>query len=303
MTFLDNLGAALGFGALTLEIEPQGTRHFRGEPMYCVLRVRGGKVPQTILALSAILRNYRSDGKNVYLTVLNDAHLGENMTIAPGEVREFPVAFPLQDYASLTRKHVAGVQVDAAARIARGRARHGSAVLYVVPEREFFVVGEAMNSLGFSVHSPFEETPKGNGILRAVFDVRPELQAQAQRLELFLACRGRHMEGKLVLHRSPASVGEFLKTNVLRQQQSVSFDIERADLLMPNKQANMAVALHTLRDILSQVLILPEHESGWMLRASSSPIEDSDELLRPAESASPTDPAELLRPMEEKNTV
>jgi ferredoxin, 2Fe-2S len=119
-------------------------------------------------------------------------------------------------------------------------------------------------------------------------------------LELFLAKRGDQMQGKFVLHRPHSFIEPFFRSGSVRPQNTLSFELECAALHSLDRAANVTAAIPLLRELLGQLMILPEQPSGWMLRASHAPLEDSEELLRPAASASPTDPAELLRPMREE---
>jgi|GEM_PF-3930055 len=298
MTVFDNIGAAFGIGEVTLTLETETKVHSRGEPVRCLVRVFGGKVPQKITVLKVTLRNYRSDGKNFYFTTFDHKTVVDLEKIATGEMREIPLVFHLPDAASLTRKHTSGVRLDVEAKILRGVMRRHGIYLNVEPHRECSVLTAAMNALGFAQKTRFEEAPKQGNIVRGVFDIRRELQDQADRIELFIGVSGVWVEGKMILHVHKSSVGDYLKAAVGLQKQSVTFQIPRSTLQTVSSFANIQNAINSLRDTLAHALILPEHATGWMLRPSQAPEIGKDELLRPVATATPTDAEELLRPHE-----
>ena len=302
MKFVDSIGAAFGFGAVSLTIETENGVQYRGEPVRCLVRVFGGRVPQTIISITVNLRNYRINGQSVNYTTLDTQTFVDVEKIMPGEMREISCVLRLPDEASLTVKHQAGVRIDAEAKILYGVMRRRALSLDVEPHRECFLLTSAMSALGFPLRSRFVEVPNQGRTVRAGFSIRPELQDQADSVELYAVVSGQWLRGRMVLHTHRASVGDYLKAAVGLQKQSVAFEIPRNALRTPDEFANLKHGMNALRETLAQALILPEHAAGWMLRASQAPEIGKDELLRPAAGNPSTDSAELLRPDETRET-
>lgn len=296
MTVFDNIGAAFGIGGITLALETDTAVHPRGEPVRCLVRVFGGKVPQKITVLKVTLRNYHLEGPNTTVRAFDQKTVVDLDKIEAGEMREIPLVFPLPDDASLTRKPISGVRLDAEAKILRGVMRRHTLLLNVEPHRECRILASAMNTLGFTMKTLFEEVTKQGNTVRAVFDVRPELRDQADRLELFVGITGTWVKGLMILHVHKSSVGDYLKAAVGVQNQSVTFQIPRTSLQTPDSFITLQNAINTLRDTLAHALILPENAASWMLRPSQAPQSGKDELLRPAAESNPTNANELLRP-------
>ena len=296
MTVFDSIGASFGIGGITLALETETKVHPRGEPVRCLVRVFGGKVPQKITVLKVTLTNYYVEGQNATVKAYDHKTVVDLEKIEAGEMREIALTLSLPDEASLTHKHTSGVRLDAEAKILRGVMRRHSINLNVEPHRECNVLTAAMNALGFAQKTRFEASSNKGNTVRAVFDIRRELQDQADSIELFVGIVGTWVKGIMILHVHKSSVGDYLKAAVGLQKQSVTFQIPRSSLQSPDSFANLQNAINSLRDTLAHALILPEHAAGWMLRPSQAPEISKDELLRPAAEATPTDAAELLRP-------
>jgi hypothetical protein len=295
MLLFKKLLAYGGVGSASVSLRIHTVEHHRNSEIFATVTVRGGRVAQQLVRLEARLMRGStpvtlSDISNVEV-MLETQILAERLRIEAGRTYQFPCRFFLPSNLPLGQKTC---MLRVVLKLNSLMYPYDESSLYILPEREFYSVAQAMGRLGFSLKNPLAQS-WASGIITTEYFPAEEVHDQIQSAELHLHATATHLQGNLLLEASEKSLAERFKAFLGKNRLSIPVSFERNKLLDESGKMTPEGAVPIIRKALAASLILPDNQAQWMLRASEAPPTDTDELLRPAKETGTTLPSELLR--------
>lgn len=302
---IDEWLARVGVGAAVLTMQLESDTFSRGTVIEGTLTLEGGAVEQHIEQLLVRLSEYHQAGKSSHWEELGKGEVIGAITIAPGEVQQYPFAMPVPARTRMTTQagfYDKSTQITADADILWAINPRAQMYVTIAPEPEFMLLDTAMRRLGFA--SPTQRfdsiiTPalfQSNefiGKVQKTYTAPTTLQQQITDATLLLYIEDGHVCGSLLLNHREERLADYLKAMVGGDKEVFPLQIPRGQLQGPQ---SLETATAIIQEMLEQTLILPDNEKRWLLRASDNPHAGADSLLRPAAPNPETHAHELLHP-------
>lgn len=290
MILVKKLLAYCGIGGAEIDVQIPDVKQHRGSRIVCTVTLHGGTVAQTIKRLDVRLACHAANNKQ-RLGTLETHTLAEKLRLEAGQTEQFSCGLELPRDLSL------GLNICTIQTTVKMNALllpYSNIGLYILPEREFYAVAQAMVQLGFYLKNPLAQS-WASGIITTNYLPPESLQDQIASAELHLHADDDCLEGHLLLDASEKSLAQKLKAFLGKNRLSIPITFARRRLLDEAGSMTPEGAVPVLKKALAESLILPDNAAQWMLRASVAPPIDTDELLRPAKGTGDTIPNELLR--------
>lgn len=251
MSFWDNLGASVGIGACELKVRLETPEVGWQERATGTVRLTGGRIPQEITELKASLVEHWTTVVMVGKTATTQHHyrthdeggLAAELTIAPGQEREYPVTLTAPWGGQFSHHWFVGVR----ASISGAVDRHAACDFKLVPPPAFMRAAAVLSEVsrlpvgGWSLH--------GQGV-RFEFRARGAVNQVLDGVRLELALDGESINGQTVVNPQEHSVGEVLRSLVRADRSVIPVRFLVGD--MDSARAAFEAALRPHLDALRQ---------------------------------------------------
>ncbi|MFN3648278.1 MAG: sporulation protein [Armatimonadota bacterium] len=285
MSFWQEVGASVGIGACTLEVELETPAVGWTEEAVGAVHLRGGSVPQPVACLTATVVQHWVTMTMVGRTPVPQHHyqghaaaeLARGLEIGPGEHHRLPFRLPAPWGGPFEHTWFIG----ATAQIPRAVDRGARATFKLLPPPGFLRIISELEDLSHLAVSGWA-VRAGTGV-RAILKPRdPEAHAVLDGITLDLFREGAMVRGEVVVNPQERSLGDVVRSLARADRRPTPFLVPERDLAALREVFERA--LRPDLDALARFPIPSERsaDAEQLPRPGTPPEPDADDLPRPA---------------------